>query len=251
MNEKIPKPDENDPNLDTWQRCNDMVIAWILEVLYGDIAKSVIYSSSSYEIWNELDACFGQSNGAKLYQLQKEFSDLSQGTSDLATYYTKLKKFWDELSALSFAPACTYGAMHKIQELEQNKKLIKFLMGINNDYSSTRGNILMMKPLPTVSQTYALLIQDENQREIHSASIFSMDFASMNAKFGNNFSKATNYESKKSIVCTHCKKSGHLVNKCYRLVGFPKEFKFTKGKSVAGNVSSTQTNNDNGYSQVY
>ncbi|KAL7603258.1 hypothetical protein Lser_V15G16505 [Lactuca serriola] len=168
VNGKILKPDENDPNLDTWQCCNDMVTSWILNVLSGDIAESVIYSSSSYEIWNELDARFGQSNGAKLHQLQKEISDLSQGTSDLATY-TKLKKFWDELSALSSVLACTCGAMHKIQELKQNKKLIKFLMGLNSDYSSARGNILMMKPLPTVSQAYALLIQDEKQREVHSA----------------------------------------------------------------------------------
>lgn len=71
INGNITQPTADEPNIDLWQRCNDMVTAWILNVLTADIADSVIYSSSTYEIWNELDARFGQTNGAKLYQLQK------------------------------------------------------------------------------------------------------------------------------------------------------------------------------------
>ena len=37
-------------------------------------------------------------------------------------------------------------------------------MGLNGEYGVVRGSILMMKPLPTVAQPYALLIQDEKQK---------------------------------------------------------------------------------------
>ncbi|EOY33340.1 Uncharacterized protein TCM_041297 [Theobroma cacao] len=53
----------------------------------------------------------------------------------------------------------------------------------------------------------------------------------------------------KDIVCSHYGKKGHTKEKCYRLIGFLEDFKFTKtktgykkGKSVANNV--THTNKD-------
>lgn len=128
VNGKVTKPSTNHINFDLWQRCNDMVMPWILNVLSSDIAESVLYSSTAEEVWKDLNDRFSQSNGAKLYQLQKEISDLTQGTSDLASYFTKLKKYWDELSALSIIPNCTCSATHEMQELQQNQKLIKFLM---------------------------------------------------------------------------------------------------------------------------
>lgn len=50
-----------------------------------------------------------------------------------------------------------------------------------------------------------------------------------------------NYEGKKNVICSLCKKFGHCADKCYIIVDFPKDFKFTKGKSVASNVVSIQS----------
>ena len=38
-------------------------------------------------------------------------------------------------------------------------------MGLNEVYTTIRGNILMMNPMPSVAQAFALLIQEEKQRE--------------------------------------------------------------------------------------
>ena len=43
---------------------------------------------------------YDQTNGAKLYQIQREINELSQGTLDVTAYYTKMKKLWEELSTL-------------------------------------------------------------------------------------------------------------------------------------------------------
>ncbi|XP_070003332.1 uncharacterized protein LOC142165753 [Nicotiana tabacum] len=59
-----------------WNRCNNMVISWILNSLSKDIAESVLYSKTANEIWKELEVRFGQCSGAQLYQLQKELSDI-------------------------------------------------------------------------------------------------------------------------------------------------------------------------------
>uniref|UniRef100_A0A7C9D7K9 Uncharacterized protein n=1 Tax=Opuntia streptacantha TaxID=393608 RepID=A0A7C9D7K9_OPUST len=45
---------------------------------------------------------------------------------------------------------------------------------------SVRGNILMMTPLPSLSQIYSLLVQEERQRQVRQGSQFQMESASFN-----------------------------------------------------------------------
>ncbi|XP_049382887.1 uncharacterized protein LOC125847274 [Solanum stenotomum] len=93
-------------NLQAWNICNDIVTLWILNSLSKKIADSVIYSKTVKEIWISLEHRFGQSNGAKLYHIQKELSRLIQGTSNIAGYFTKLKRLWDELDSLNTNVKC-------------------------------------------------------------------------------------------------------------------------------------------------
>ncbi|GJX53037.1 hypothetical protein Tco_0281406 [Tanacetum coccineum] len=39
-------------------------------------------------------------------------------------------------------------------EMEQRKRLIQFLMGLDESYTNVRGQILLMQPLPLVSKAY-------------------------------------------------------------------------------------------------
>lgn len=94
---KIKKPTDVDQILELWKRCNEMVMSWILNVSTSDIVESALYFSFAFKIQSDLDDCFGQSNVAKLYQLQKEILCMLHGTIDLASCFTKLKKNWDEL----------------------------------------------------------------------------------------------------------------------------------------------------------
>ena len=55
-------------------------------------------------------------------------------------------------------------------------------MGLNDDYNAIKGNILMMCPLPSISQVYSMLIQEEKQREIRCASHFLGDSISLAAE---------------------------------------------------------------------
>lgn len=172
------KPTEAD-RLVVWQRCNDMVISWILNSLSRDISESVLYTANASALWIELNDRYSQVNGAKLYQLQKALCDISQGNNNIATYFSKLKATWDVLAALDEIPAYTCAASQLMVKREANQRLVQFLMGLNPSYDAVRGNILMMKPLPSISETHSLLIQDEKQREIHVASQFFPESSSM------------------------------------------------------------------------
>ncbi|XP_076943273.1 uncharacterized protein LOC143613465 [Bidens hawaiensis] len=111
INNTLTMP-ENEQQLAIWQRCNDMVISWILKTLTGDISSSVLYAENAQILWNELNSRYGQANGAKFCQLQKNLCQMTQGSSDIATYLAKMKSNWDELNAINTIPSCTCGAAY-------------------------------------------------------------------------------------------------------------------------------------------
>lgn len=123
-------PSVDAPEFKLWSRCNDMVLSWLLNSLSKEISDSVIYSKTAKDLWTDLKDKFGQSNGAKLYHLQKELSDLVQGSSDVAGYFTKIKRLSDELDTLNTNVCCdcvcTCEGKVKIIKSMQNERLIHF-----------------------------------------------------------------------------------------------------------------------------
>ncbi|KAH0764874.1 hypothetical protein KY285_000745 [Solanum tuberosum] len=199
----LAEPLPSDPTHKLWDRCNDMVISWILNSLSKDIAEYVLYSRTTKEIWKYLSARFGHCNGAQLYQLQRELSDAVQGNTDIAGYFTRIKKFWDELDAFITLDHCScafiYGGKIKTIKSHQDGR-------------------------------FSLLIQDEKQREVHmESSPFHGALSVSHQQVGHNqrFNNAQNFSG----------------NQDGRLIGFPPNFKFTKSKKdkfVAHSTSNVQ-----------
>lgn len=123
---------------------------------------SVIGFNTAQDIWEDLTEHFGQSNGSIYIQIQRELASTTQGSSDIATYFTKLRGLWDELNTAYVGPTCTCGALPK--HLEE-QKLFQFLSGLNEPYSTCKSNIFMMNPLPTISKAYSMVHHDEKQKE--------------------------------------------------------------------------------------
>lgn len=158
INGTYKKPDLDSDEYQDWEKCNSMVKSWILSSLTKEIFDSIIYMKEASEIWEELEERFGQSNGRQLFQIQQELNQVIQRTSSVNSYFTKIRKLWDEFQDLSDIPHCLCEARHDWQKVQEKHKLMQFLMGLNNSYTNFRGNLLLMKPLPSVRQAYSLLI---------------------------------------------------------------------------------------------
>ncbi|KAH0709221.1 hypothetical protein KY284_010648 [Solanum tuberosum] len=121
---------------------------------------------------------------------------------------------------------------------------------VSTVFDGVRSNILLSSPLPTISQAYSLVIQDEKQREIHATPAYpreSTSFLVGNAgewRFNDYKTQQGNSIKKTSLVCNYCKKTGHTIDQCYKIHDCPSDFKFTKSKkyqkgTIASNVFST------------
>nr|XP_025884882.1 uncharacterized protein LOC104645967 [Solanum lycopersicum] len=223
INGECMKPSPQSPDYRQLERSDAMVTSWILNSLSKDITDSDRYD---------------QTNGAKLYQIQKEINDLNQGILDITSYYTRMKKLWEELTTLSAKSicscTCTCGAKETMHKAEQDRRLIQFLMGLNEVYTIIRGNMLMMNPLPSMGQAFALLVQEEKQREFKPNNQFSADSSSsLNVSSSSSRNSGgpsgvrgfqINYAN--SNVRTrpygdHCKRVGHTKDRCYKIHGYP------------------------------
>jgi hypothetical protein len=105
-----------------WTRCNTVVITWILNCVSKKIHASVLYKPTAYVIWKELQDKFSQSNGPRIFQLEKEIGSLTQNQNSIGDYYTNLQGLWEELLNYSpnpvcnCTPNCSCGAMTKTLE---------------------------------------------------------------------------------------------------------------------------------------
>jgi len=157
------------PLTSQWERCNAMVISWLLHSIKKDIATSVLFCSTAKQIWDELELRYGQSQGIKIFQVQREINNLSQGSLSVSDYFTKCKILWDEYATLVTIPTCSTAECpvgSATMKLLENQRLVQFLMGLNGTYVVVRGNILMTHPMPQIGQALSMVLQEERQREM-------------------------------------------------------------------------------------
>ena len=127
-------------------------------------------------------------------------------------------------------------------------------MGLNDSYSAICGQLLLNDPLPTMNKVFSLIIQEERQRMIKSASVNQNVFQNSavlvsRSPVSSNNSSNTNQNPKQYMrkpTYSHCGVIGHTIEKCYKFHGFPLSFKFTKGRIVSdSSAHQVQVYDDN------
>jgi len=163
----LPKPSHSDdPMFHAWTRCNNMIIAWILNSISKEIASSVIYITTCAEMWQDLKDRFSQGNGPRIFQLQKILTTLSQENSSVSEYFTKIKSIWDELDNYDPIPSCTCGGMRSVHEKHNRDHVFQFLMGLDDSFANIRGPILLNDHLPPINKVFSLIIQEERKSRL-------------------------------------------------------------------------------------
>uniref|UniRef100_A0A2N9HI29 Retrotransposon Copia-like N-terminal domain-containing protein n=1 Tax=Fagus sylvatica TaxID=28930 RepID=A0A2N9HI29_FAGSY len=229
VNGLIEQPkDESLPAYNAWVCCNTMVISWLLNSLSKEIASSVIYANTAREIWEDLKERFAQGNGPRIFEIQKSISTLSQDQSSVSNYYTRLKSLWDELNNFRSIPDCSCGALKVLLDNKQHEYVMQFLMGLNDSFSHVRAQILMTDPLPTITKAFALVVQEERQRNTNIPSLApandSVALFTRGEAPRNHYGGKGKFIKKERPLCSHCGITGHTVDKCYKLHGYPPGF---------------------------
>ena len=236
---------------DLWEKCNAIVLSWIMNSVCTELLSGIIYATSAYKVWTDLQERFDKVNGSRVFFLHSQISTLNQGISSVSTYFSKLRELWAEFDALMPCPGCNCAESRKYVEHFKYQRLLQFLMGLNESYSQSINHIIMMLPTPSINKAYAMIISEESRRSLGSSS-YSSEIAEGTTLFSgkSNSSVRTNYQGNKSsykgrsrrndLYCDHCHLTGHTKAVCYKLIGYPPDYKFKKktGSYIKENETS-------------
>ena len=215
------KPQSMDhPLYIAWCKCNSIVLAWLFNSVSKDLQPSVVYFKTTREDWLDLQHRFSQGNRPHIFELRKEICSLAQEDLSINSYYTEFKSLWQELSNYR---TCSCG--HQAKDC-----VMSFLMSLNETYITVRGQILLMDPIPSLGKVFSLLLQDEKQRKVGKKNTIESSTLAVKA---NGSSKSFNKAKSGRPQCTHCGVLGHVVDKCYKLHGYPFGYKFKNKGSQA------------------
>jgi len=221
---------------------NAIVLSWLLNSVSKSLLGGVAFASSAQGVWNDLKERFDQLDGSRTFSLHKEIATLQQGTDSVSVYFTKLKTLWDEFEALVPPPGCDCEKARSFVDHLNRQKLYQFLMGLNESFGQARSQILLMSPVPTVNQAYAMVINDECQKMtssrtsvgLSSVTDSGVDPMVMYSRTSGISSTQGLNKFKKNfpVVCEFCRCKGHTKDQCYKLIGYPSDFKSKRKMST-------------------
>lgn len=263
INRYLPIPTSDYLDFNKWTRNDYIVLSWLTFSMEPIIADSFMFASSARELWSDLSDRFDKSNAPLLYELHISLSRIEQQNLSIAEYYGKFKFVWDKLQVLEDHLYCSCGALahctcnllKKAWDAVETKKLNQFICGLNKGYDNMKTNILSMDLLPTVLKAYHMLQQIEEHHNLDTpvnkisdvSALYSAKQTPYNLKFQQQ--KKDFKKSKLDLICDHCKKKGHTVEQCFKLVGTPDWYVNLKGKqqpSTLGKGFAAQVTENSG-----
>ena len=68
-----------------------MVGTWLTNSVSPKLQSSIIYEDTALEIWNDLKNHFAQTNGPRVFNLQKDIAELHQGELSITDFFYSTK----------------------------------------------------------------------------------------------------------------------------------------------------------------
>ncbi|GJV62489.1 putative RNA-directed DNA polymerase [Tanacetum coccineum] len=226
------KKDSSNPSLaNQWDMCNSVVVTWILNSLSPELFAGAIYAKTASEIWNDLKETYDNVDGSVVFNLHKNINSLNQNGSTLSDYYNKLNSLWKQFDAM-------------------------FLMGLDESYLAIRSNLLTRESLPSVKTAFSVISGEESHSNVGTikpaATACAAKIFDNKKKFNNNYkgsgsnsnSNNNNRGPNLNLKCTNCNKTGHTVDRCFNLIGYPAGYVKRNSNSNSRPVTSNNASDD-------
>ncbi|XP_071694368.1 uncharacterized protein [Rutidosis leptorrhynchoides] len=202
------KSETDDTLAKQWDRCNSVVLSWILGSLSEEVYLGQVFSKIASDVWLELKETYDKVDSSAIFNLYKKINSLTQNGSSLSKYYHKINAYWRQYDAMVKLLNCTCNAAKEHGDHKNLTKLWQFLMGLDDTYQHIRSTLLTTDPLPTVKSAYATLSREES----HRASVYSST------------------KLRPLLLC-------HTIDRCFEIIGYPPSFNRRVSKNPTINNS--------------
>ncbi|XP_076956093.1 uncharacterized protein LOC143631129 [Bidens hawaiensis] len=130
---------EDDVLAKQWDRCNSVVLSWILNSISDKLYLGKMFSKSALSVWRDLKETYNKVDGSVVFGLYQKINPVNQNGNSVAEYYHKLNTMWKQFDAM-------------------------FLMGLDDVYQSVRTSLLTRDPLPTIKTAFSIISREESHK---------------------------------------------------------------------------------------
>ncbi|KAL9681384.1 hypothetical protein QQ045_013167 [Rhodiola kirilowii] len=143
-------------------------MSWLLNSVSKNVPNQILHSGDVATARRILHTKYAGSNLSRKFALKKEICNMMQRDQDVATYFERLVKLWQEFDSISGRKLCNIMAdceERKVNAKEKEEdKAMQFIMGLNESHAQIKTYILAMKELPDLDVIYDMISQDESQK---------------------------------------------------------------------------------------
>ncbi|GJW31157.1 hypothetical protein Tco_0051189 [Tanacetum coccineum] len=121
--------------LEQWDRCNVVVLNWILSSLSQDVYLGHVFSNNAATVCRELQETYDRVDGSIVFNLMQKINSFKQARNELFDHAKLLK-------------------------------LMQFLMGLDDVYQPIRSSIMTREILPEAKDAFLIISREESHRGI-------------------------------------------------------------------------------------
>ncbi|KAG7599415.1 Reverse transcriptase RNA-dependent DNA polymerase [Arabidopsis suecica] len=195
-----------------WFQEDQSVLVLLRNSLESSILEAYSYCETPKELWDTLFNVFGNlSNLSRVFEVKKAINDLSQGDMEFTQHFGKFRSLWAELEMLR--PTTIDPAI--LNERREQDKVFGLLLTLNSTYNDLIKHLLRAEKLPNLEEVCSQI-----QKEQGSLGLFGNkgELAMANKGELTTANKGSyKSENKRGPTCDHCKKTGHIKEKCWIL----------------------------------
>ncbi|XP_041999934.1 uncharacterized protein LOC121749430 [Salvia splendens] len=149
-----PKPGSG--GYDDWEEDDLVVFSWIVDNIENEIISDFAHHQTSKALWDSLAVTFeNKADKYLIYDPEEKIIMIKQGNMDLETYYRRIHGLWINVDRCQKQPiTCCDKGVNQYRTHSNEKRLFKFLAGLNLEYDSIKWDILKDDPYPSVEAAY-------------------------------------------------------------------------------------------------
>ncbi|GKB63565.1 hypothetical protein Tco_0919751, partial [Tanacetum coccineum] len=187
-----------------WDRCNAIVLTWIMNVVSNDVYMGLVYFENDVDVWKEVNETYDKVDGYVVYNLLQKIKNVKQGGSIVADYYHSLLGLLFSKGYSSDVKGCLYPLWggSTVYEWNPHRKSLETAEAIDTKMNAT-----------------SFTAKSYNQNKKGNTNNFNRNNNRGNGP--NHFNRGPN----PNLVCKNRGFTGHTIEMCYELIGYPLGYK--------------------------
>ncbi|XP_054808483.1 uncharacterized protein LOC129310613 isoform X3 [Prosopis cineraria] len=155
----------DDAKYATCEAETSLALSWLINSMTIEIGKNFLLSKIAHGACTiEKASCSSVNNKAILFGIECFLHDFRQGNLDVTQYYNVLLRQWQKWDLYEIHQwYCETDAQY-YNTLKEEKRVYKFLIGLNPIFEAIRNHIMSLDPLPTLEEVFFVVKREESRK---------------------------------------------------------------------------------------